>query len=144
MRPSNPRERLTALAREKHELEKIMTEAKNSLATHPLKPEPGRTYDVVELAAWTEAKRKIMARRGPTAIRLKEIFVEAAEIKSSMSQQSMSKIGIAKLIDREAEVKFDDSKDKAHDALTAVIDWLEQEERRMFVEDQVERLEAAS
>lgn len=144
MRIPNPRERLTELAREQYQLEQVLTEAKNAMATHPLKPEIGKSYDAVHLAAWSEAKRKIMARRAHSVNRIKEIKAENAEIRAGLSQSPLSKLGMAKLIDRlvQAEQRFNVSKDEAHLALSAAIDWLEQEERRMFIEEQVARMQA--
>jgi len=121
----------------------------NELKNHPDKPKmiPGERIEPSAMTKWNITKATIAARRTPLQLQLLELQNRRDVLSLSLKQEPVSAFSLGKIIDdlTEIEARFtEDSAQDAWEALTAYIDQLEYDEKRVNVEQQVEKAEAAA
>jgi arsenate reductase-like glutaredoxin family protein len=111
-----------------NKLQDITVEEKN----HPARTKPGDKHDKV--TAWHEIRNLFEKRRTPLKARLAELQEERLELEHKLRSTPMTKATLGHIIAQllEVEIKFStDTWGDAWESLSAFIDWLEQEERKL-------------
>lgn len=99
---------------------------------------PGDSHEKVE--AWRPIKATYEKRRAFLKQRLNDLEEERGELERKLNQTPVSKASLGKIISQltDVEARFAaDGPADAWDALSAFIDWLERDEARVSIEEQV-------
>jgi hypothetical protein len=131
------------------EIRRVQTELgviTNELRTHPDKPKhvPGVSIDPATVTKWNMTKATIEAKKTPLQLKLLELQNRRDVLSLSLAQEPVSTMSLSRIIEAliEIESRFTaNSAEDAWEALTAFIDHLEYDEKRVNVEQQVEKLE---
>lgn len=82
-------------------------------------------------AAWVHVKQDYIRRRQALLDELSLLETERLEAKAALSASPLSAIDLGNIIDRACDIERQMDGGPAHVALSALIDWMESEERRM-------------
>ena len=99
------------------------------------------------MPVWAEVKTDFEKRRLFLKRKLARLENKRDTLNASLNQTPLTKASLAEVIDRITEVEACFTEESPGDAwgkLTAFIDWLEHEERRVSVQEQVVQLEAVA
>ena len=127
-------------------LQDEMTSLNERVKTHPAKPQHFE-QTIEMMAAWDKVKAPFIQRRAEIKAELAPLNEKVKEIQKSLNQAPVSRVTLGKILDRltDLEAVFaSKGHAQAWDDLTSFIDYLEYEENRLAVEEQVAKLEAAS
>lgn len=124
-------------------LQNEMTILNDHLKDHPAKPQPGEaTLELV--AEWQRAKAPFVTRRTQIHAEIKALNAQAKDVRGALNQSPMSKVSLGVVLDRLANLEATFATQghaAAWDQLSGLIDYLEYEDARISVEEQVAKLE---
>lgn len=142
---SNPVETLRQVQIDIRLVQNLLGELASELKTHPARTSNNSTE--AEKSEWIEVRKMFERRKAQLKQRLLDLTQEQDALQAQLTQTPVTRASlghiIASLVEIEARFTARTALD-AWDALTAFIDWLEREDARVNIEEQVAKLEAAA